>query len=103
MPLNVAVIPRTVLTNRKSVHRGLAKRITWMNQAAGERRLIRRIGVVLRFQTERRVLLVACALGGTVEKIRRIELNSGLSGQHFHSAARLWIEDRCGQRQRTIL
>src|SRR5206468_657027 len=66
-----------------------------------EVRMIRRIGEVLRFQRQGGAELVnaAHAVNGSVQKVARVELNTGLVCEDLHHAARFRVFHFGGQRR----
>src|ERR1019366_789156 len=79
-----------LLLSGELVGRGGLVSLAGLQFGGRESRLIRRIGIMLGFETEGRVLridLAALAGEGAVEEIAGVELNARLGGEHFHHAA----------------
>src|SRR5262249_3614466 len=77
-------------------HRGRVVFLTGPQHGRGKARLVRRIRVVLRLQTEPEapvVHLAALAVDRAVEEVARVELHARLGGHHLERATRRRIGD----------
>ena len=72
--------------NRESMYGRLAKRLVRIESGGRKLRLVGRVGIVLRFQAETAVGRVSSS-----QVVTGIELDAGLSCQHFHDATTEWI------------
>src|SRR5690606_26321983 len=93
-----APYPVTASTSHRAERIDRPRRIRFarVERGARERRLIRRVGIVLRFQAEAVAFVVDVAvLAGdrTVQEIAAVELHARLGRVHFHDAPRLRILD----------
>ena len=66
-------------------------------------RLIWRVGIVLRFETQRSVLVVSTGAFAAIEKVAAIKLHARLSCVKLHHATAGRLLDARGQRQRAVL
>src|SRR4051812_44916678 len=88
--------PVDLLTHPKPIHRRRVVPLPGAEHGGGELRLVRRVGEVLRLETERRALFVdlaALARDLSVQEIARVELDAGLGGEHVHRAPARGIDD----------
>src|SRR5262249_55662021 len=72
--------------DQKLIDRRLCVGLPGLEDRRRKIRMIRRIWVVLRFQTERPVLLVPAVLGITIEKVAGVKLHPRLSCVNLHHA-----------------
>src|ERR1043166_8125275 len=78
------------------------KNLSWMETGGREIGLVRRIGEMLRFQTDSQVLGIAVAIGsfkGAPRKIGGEDLNAGLGRKHLHCTAGVRVNQFCAKHQ----
>lgn len=79
------------LLDPEFVNGHLSERLAWSEDRVGKRRSVWRIGEMLRFQAQCRVLRKVAAGRRAVEEIAGVELYGGLSSINFHHATGLRI------------